>query len=169
MAEAFLTLMAEYEAKTQQTMQIWSDALAEAGFRGQQTPGLPFHISMGTFPLEKEEEAKALTLKLAADFAPIELHLSHIGLYQGGKVLFAAPEGSARLAALRNSCSSDSMGGHPWTPHSTILIDEQQNVIRALQVLLEHFAPLRAQLTRLRLCAFWPEREIVSAELKGKM
>ena len=57
MAEEFLTLMADLDEDTQDLMSSWYNKLKEAGFSGVQTPGLPFHISMGTFPLDKEKEA----------------------------------------------------------------------------------------------------------------
>ena len=55
MAEKFLTLMAELDDDTQTRMSEWYDVLKNAGFIGTQTPGLPYHISLATFPLEKNK------------------------------------------------------------------------------------------------------------------
>ena len=56
MAEEFLTLMADLDDDSQQTLSVWYEELKKAGFSGVQTPGLPFHISMGSFSLDKEAD-----------------------------------------------------------------------------------------------------------------
>ena len=55
MAEQFLTLMADLDEESQARMNEWYQILREAGFTGTQTPGLPYHISMATFPLDQEK------------------------------------------------------------------------------------------------------------------
>ena len=69
MAEQFLTLMADLDDVSQEIMSGWYNALKETSFTGTQTPGIPYHISLATFPLEKEQEAVALMQKVAAEFA----------------------------------------------------------------------------------------------------
>ena len=168
MAESFLTLMADYCPEDQQTISVWYDVLQKAGFTGTQTPGLPHHISLATFPLEQEEYAIELTRQVAARFAPVPVTIRHIGIFPGGKVLFAAPDMSSELTALQKACSSGPLNGYPWTPHTTLLIDTPETIAAALPTLMQHFAPLLARITRLHLCAFWPTREILTVELTGK-
>ena len=167
MAEQFLTLMADLDTESQKRLSGWYEELKAAGFTGTQTPGLPFHISLSTFPLELEEEAKQITLKAAAAAAPVDVHFSHIGLFAGGRILFAAPERNPGLDRLQEACRYDGPQQYPWTPHTTILIDEQETVYAALPVLVRSFIPFVGKIVRLHLCAFWPTREIVSAELAG--
>ena len=168
MAEQFLTLMADLDDEAQARMSGWYHSLQEAGFTGVQTPGLPYHISLSTFPLNQEKEAAEIARKAAAEYAPVPVHLSHIGLFAGGKVLFAAPEKDGELAALQAACRSDVPQQYPWTPHATILIDELETVLAAMPVFLKAFVPFTARITRLHLCAFWPTREIGSFILEGK-
>lgn len=168
MAEQFLTLMADLDDKAQALMSGWYDSLREAGFIGVQTPGLPYHISLSTFPLEQEKEAAEIARKAAAEFAPVPVHLSHIGMFAGGKVLFAGPEKNAELAALQEACRSDAPQQYPWTPHATVLIDEPETVHAALPVFVKSFVPFMARVVRLHLCAFWPTREIGSFALEGR-
>ena len=167
MAEEFLTLMADLDEDTQKCMSGWYDKLKEAGFFGVQTPGLPFHISMATFPLDKEEKAISLMQSAAEKIPVFPVHISHIGLFAGGKVLFGAPERDENLNALHEVCRSDSPQPFPWTPHVSILIDEPETVCAALPVLLQSFTPIVGKITRLHLCAFWPTREIATIELKN--
>ncbi len=168
MAEQFLTLMADLDDETQARMSGWYHSLQEAGFTGVQTPGLPYHISLSTFSPDQEKEAAEIARKAAAEYAPVPVHLSHIGLFAGGEVLFAAPEKDAELAALQEACRSGAPQPYPWTPHATVLIDEPETVLAAMPVFVRAFVPFTARITRLHLCAFWPTREIGSFTLEGK-
>lgn len=167
MAESFLTLMADYCEADQQRISVWYDALQHAGFTGTQTPGLPHHISLATFELAQEAEAVALTRRIAETHAPVTVDFTHIGVFPGGKVLFAAPDINPALAALRSAAGELPLRGYPWTPHTTMLIDAPEVIAAAVTVLMQSFRPFRAQLTRLHLCAFWPTREILTVELTG--
>ena len=169
MAESFLTLMADYDMVSQFRMDGWYNALQHAGFTGTQTPGLNHHISLATFPLEAEEEAIALTKQIAVDFAPVDVHVSHVGLFAGSRVLFAAPDMSQALTALQKACAGERpVNGFPWTPHTTMLMDTPANIAAALPTLMEKFEPFRGTITHLHLCAFWPTREILRVELTGE-
>ena len=168
MAEQFLTLMGDLDEDTQNLMSAWYNILKNAGFTGIQTPGLSFHISLATFPLEQEQKAIELTEKAAGEFSPIQVHISHIGIFAPGKVLFGGPERNAKLDLLHDACEMNPNSQRPWTPHVTLLIDEPATVCNALPLLLNSFHPFVGKITRLHLCAFWPTREIVTAELTGE-
>ncbi|MBR3928287.1 MAG: 2'-5' RNA ligase family protein [Clostridia bacterium] len=168
MAEQFLTLMADLDEDTQREMEKWYACLTEAGFIGTQTPNLSYHISLATFPLSEERKAIEIMEKAAKEFAPFSVHLSHVGIFAPGKVLFAAPERDEKLDALHEATDISQNLNRPWTPHATILIDETENIVKAIPVLLQSFHPILATVTRLHLCAFWPKREIGAIELAGK-
>lgn len=167
MAEQFLTLMADLDDGSQKIMSDWYDKLKSAGFTGTMTEGIPYHISLASFSLDKETEAAAETIKLAGEFAPIPVNISHIGIFAGGNVLFGAPDLNPELLSLREAIRTETANKFSFTPHTTILIDEQETIIKALPILLRDFRPFSGTITRLHLCAFWPTREIASAELKG--
>ncbi len=167
MAETFLTLMAVYDEETQQTLSKWQDALRQAGFTGTQTPDIPYHISLGSFALDQEEEAIILARRAAEMCQPVEVTCVHLGLFPGGKVLFAAPDMTPELVALHRACGTENTGGFRWTPHTTLLIDEPDAVARAIPAAVAVFQPFKATITRLHLCAFWPTREILAVDLKG--
>ena len=167
MAEQFLTLMADLDPSAQQRMAAWYRSLREAGFEGTQTPGLPYHISLAAFPLAQEKKAAEILRSAAERFPSFPVHISHIGIFAPGKVLFGAPERNEPLEALHAFCEPDQAPQRPWTPHATLLIDEPERVCAALPVLLRFFQPLEARITRLHLCAFWPTREIAAAPLNG--
>ena len=52
----FLTVMAVFDDKTQQTLaQIQSDIMRQVG-EGTQTMGIPFHLTLGSYPVEMQSE-----------------------------------------------------------------------------------------------------------------
>jgi len=168
MAEQFLTLMADLDESSQALMSEWYNRLCKEGFDGQQTHGLPYHISLGSFALDKEAEAADEMQRLADDFKPLPIQINHLGIFSGGKVLFGAPSiNSYELIRLRNAIQTEMNDQYPWSPHATILIDEPEIVCKALPVLIQSFTPFSGMITRLHLCAFWPTREIASVTLRG--
>lgn len=169
MAEQFLTLMADLDDTSQKVMGEWYAELQKAGFPGTQTPGLPYHISLASFALDKEDEAVSEMKKLGDAFGPIPVHLSHIGMFAGGRILFAAPDmNPPGLLALHDAIQTEKSDRFPWTPHSTVLIDEPETVQKALPIFVRDFRPMRCTVVKLHLCAFWPTREIATVTLNGK-
>ena len=167
MAESFLCLMADLDEGVQKNMTAWYEELQKAGFTGTQTPNLPYHISLATYPLEMENEVLANVKEVASEFSQVEVHLSHIGMFAGGQVLFAAPERNPELDKLQEACQMGVPQQYGFTPHTTILIDDPEVVHAALPTIVKSFRPMTGRITRLHLCAFWPTREIAALELKA--
>ena len=166
MAEEILVLMADLDDESQRIMDGWYEKLKAEGFVGKQTPNLPFHISLGVFALDKEAEVVSEMKVLAERFTEIPVHFSHIGMFAGGNVLFAAPDmNPAELLGLRQAIKTDTQEKFPWTPHATVLIDEPETVQKALPLFVEKFKPFMGKVTKLHLCAFWPTREIATVNL----
>ena len=114
MAESFLTLMADYDMVSQFRMDGWYNALQHAGFTGTQTPGLNHHISLATFPLEEEAAAIELTQRIAVEFAPVDVHISHVGLFRRtGTLCCAGNESGPRGAA-------EGMQRRPHAEHASL-------------------------------------------------
>lgn len=167
MAEKILVMMADWDDETQKILSGWYDDLTRAGFEGKQTLGLPHHITMSAYTLDKEEQAAKLMKKVADEFAPFKVHLSHMGMFEGGSVLFAGPERNPELVRLHEALDLGAPQEHPWTPHTTIFINEPEVVHAAIPTVVKSFRPLVGTITKLHLCAFWPTREIASFELSG--
>lgn len=168
MAEEFLMLMADFDDESQRIMSGWYEKLHAEGFVGKQTPNLPFHISLACFSLDKESEAVSEMNELAKNFKAVPVHISHIGLFAGGSVLYAAPDmNPADLLELRKSIKTEKYEQYSWTPHATILIDEPVIIQRAMPFFVESFQPFMGKITKLQLCAFWPTREIATVNLEA--
>ena len=169
MAEQFLTLMADLDEESQSRMSLWYKELQNAGFDGEQTHGLPFHISLACYSLGREAEVKELVHRLAEDFAQVPVYISHVGVFPGGKVLFGAPDMSPELLALHDaSVGVESIQDFIWTPHATMIIDEPDVIAKALPIFAKSFVPFAGKIVRLHLCAFWPTREIITIQLKER-
>ena len=97
MSEQFLTLMADLDEESQKLMAGWYASLKEAGFTGSQSPEVPYHISLMTFASDQQARALETMYEAAEQFAPIPVYVSHIGVFAGGRVLFAAPESNPQL------------------------------------------------------------------------
>lgn len=166
MAESFLCLMADLGENVQKNMTAWYEELQKEGFTGTQTQNLPFHISLATYPLEMEEEVVANIKKVAEEFSQLEVHLSHMGMFAGGSVLFAAPERNPKLDKLQEACQMGVPQPYPFTPHTTILLDKPEVVQAAIPTFVKCFEPMVSKVVRLHLCAFWPTREILALDLK---
>lgn len=167
MAESFLCLMAVLDDGVQKNMSTWYEELQKEGFTGTQTPNLPYHISLATYPLEMEKKVVENLEKVAAEFSQVEVHLSHMGMFAGGSVLFAGPERNPELDKLQEACQMGVPQQYPFTPHTTILIDKPEVVQAAIPIFVKCFHPMVGKITRLYLCAFWPTREIAAIDFKA--
>lgn len=166
MAEQFLTLMADLDDESQAKMSDLYEKLQEKGFTGVQTSGLPFHISLASYPLDKEKDVIELIKKVSVEYSPVPIGISHIGVFSGGKVMFGAPDMNSGLTSLHEACLMvDSLQEYGWTPHVTIIIDEPEIIGNALPIIGRAFEPFHGRVVRLHLCAFWPTREIITVEL----
>lgn len=164
MENKFLCLMAGYDDKTENHLAGIQQNLYSAGLTGQHTKNIPQHITLQTYPTEQEAEVKQLVQKIAADIAPFDVCFSHIGIFTGGKVLFIAPDKDTDLIALKEKFGPS----FDWTPHTTMLIDEPENIRQALLMVVRDFASFWGKVTCLHLYEFWPTRPILTVALTGK-
>ena len=88
MAEEFITLMADLDDNSQTLLTNWYEELNQKGFNGTQTIGIPYHISLGSFSLDKEEVIETVK-DLANDFNTIPICINSINVFPNGRVLFA--------------------------------------------------------------------------------
>jgi len=163
MAEKMLYVLAGYDEKTEEKLQTWQNMLYDAGFVGTQTKNIPQHITLGSFPVDMEEELCALVDKAGRETGPLPVTFNHVGIFGGGKVLFIAPDVSKEMLDLKEKFG-ESRG---WTAHSTMLIDAPDVTLRAAGHILKGFASFEGKITQLFLYEFFPARHIATIQLKG--
>ena len=163
MADQILCILAGYDDMTEARLGALQNRLYENGFTGTHTKNLLQHMTLATFPEEAGVE-QALCQKMrqaAGECRPFPVSFNHVGIFGGGKVLFAAPDATQQLLRLREYFGP-SLG---WTAHSTLLIDEPEAIYRALPIVMEDFSAFEGRVESLHLFAFWPTRRILSLPL----
>ena len=164
MENKFLCVMAGYDDETENHLAGIQKKLYAAGLTGQHTKDIPQHITLQTYPPERESEVVEMVRKIAAETAPFDVCFSHIGIFTGGKVLFIAPDKDTDLIALKERFGPS----FDWTPHTTMLIDEPENIQQAVPMVMREFASFGGKVTCLHLYEFWPTRPILTVYLEKK-
>ena len=161
MADKALYILAGYDDDTEARLAGIQNKLYEKGFSGVHTKNIPQHTTLGSFPMEKEQELVDMLRDLAAKTEAFDVTFSHVGIFGGSKVLFVAPDATQKLLELKE-CFGDSFG---WAPHTTMLIDEPETILQALPTVLENFTSFGGKVAYLHLYEFWPTRHILTVKL----
>ena len=158
-----LFVMAGFDPETERRLQDWEDSLERIGRPGQQTKDVPHHISLGTYPPAMEEQVKAMVIQAARETAPFPVAFQHLGIFGGGRVLFAAPCVNHALLDLKERFGP----GDAWTAHATLLIDEPEHILSAVSPAVGMFEEFEGRVERLFLHEFFPNRFILNLPLNG--
>lgn len=162
MSNKALYIMAGYDDKTEKYLANIQNKLYENGFIGTHTKNLPQHITLGSFPIDKEDELKNLLQELSKQINPFEITFNHIGIFGGSNVLFVAPDPNYELIELKERfCDS-----YNWTPHTTMLIDNPDTIYKALPLVMNEFSAFDGKVTSLHLYEFFPTRHILSVDFE---
>lgn len=159
-----LCVMAGYDDDTENYLSEIQKKLYEQGFCGTHTKNIPQHITLGTFDIEKEEELVNLLNSIAQKINSFDITFNHIGIFNGSKALFIAPDTSKNLIELKEMFEDSSN----WTPHTTMLIDEPEVIFKAMPVVLDNFKSFKGKVESIHLYEFWPANNILSVELNSK-
>lgn len=100
MGNRFLCVMAGFDPNTESRLAAMQQRLYDLGFAGEQTKGIPQHITLGTFPLEGELEVQNLLNTLSRREQAFPVTFNSLGIFQGSRVLFVAPDPSQSLLNL---------------------------------------------------------------------
>lgn len=160
--DKFLCVLGIYDDDTQQILAEHQNALLRDGFTGRQTMGIPFHVTLGTFGTERREELAEKLRKLKIE--PVEVYFNHIGMFEGQQVLFLAPDVSGELLALKKAVSEEK----GWTAHTTMLIDDRENALKAMELLGERFQRFTGRIERVALYEFFPAEKLMEKSLSSK-
>lgn len=168
MEDKHLYVVAQYDAETDKKLNDLYRKLADEGFIGTQTKGIPYHITLGTFEVGDEAEVVRRTQAAARATDAFTLRLAYIGLF-GLHVLFVAPAVKHELLNLRHAVvpGGETAEEFPWVAHTTLLMDEPEVIQRAIPVAARQFEPFRATVESVGVYEFFPERRIGVYPLKA--
>lgn len=158
--ERFLCVLGVYDDETQQVLKAYQDAVLGMGFTGRQTMKIPFHMTLGVFGTEQREALRERLLDFKA--APVAVHFSHIGMFQGQQVLFLAPDVTRELLELKETFNKEA----DWAAHTTMLIDDRENVLQAAGLLGERFCQFSGRIEKVVLYEFFPAVKLAEKDLK---
>ena len=156
----FLTVMAVFDDDTQERLaRIQSTIIKNVG-NGTQTMGIPFHLTLGSYPTEAQDEVVAQIERVALSARPFNVLLVGYNTFSD-KVLFLEPTKPQELLDLRKSFECDYANGFEWVPHATLFCGECDEVIKAKTYLPELCEPIRAQIVGIELGEFFPPKKII--------
>jgi len=161
-------LLAQFDGEAQRKLTGLYEALARAGYSGRQTPGVPYHFTLGSFEAEREFAILERAGAVCRGTCAFDVNLSHIGLF-GLNVLFIAPAVNGELLRLHDALVPEEPAGgrHDWVAHATLLIDEPDAVRTAIPIVARSFSPFAARIERVGVYEFFPKRFIADFELNG--
>jgi len=164
MKDKFLCVMAQYDIETEYKLKEIQNLLADNGFVGRQTSNLPNHITLGSFDISQEVLIKEKVKMVSKQFHKFDIKLNNIGLF-GLDVLFIAPSVNYELLNLQQYFNHDLADRLGWTAHTTILIDNQESILKALPYVSDNFKSFTGKIESISLYEFWPTRFILEKKL----
>lgn len=159
-------LLAQFDESTNKTLAVIYDKLVQTGLVGEQTKGIPYHFNLGSFDLEHESQILERVQTVSAKTKVFDIGLSHIGLF-GLKVLFLTPSMSTQLLDLYKDLVPDAVinSCHNWVAHTTILIDNPDNIQTAIPIVAQSFTPFIAKIQSVGVYEFFPKKFIAEYNL----
>ena len=163
--EKFLTVMAVLDDATQEVMSKAQGEIISMIADGTQTMGIPFHITLGSYPISCENEISSLIKDIAS--GTDEFTIQFMGYNDfGNRVLYLEPVITDELLALRERFKSDYANGYDWVPHATVFCGEEQEVERAKDILDKLDFPIQSKIVAIELGEFFPPRKILKEDFK---
>ena len=156
----FLTVMAVFDDETQKELtEIQADIIGQVG-EGTQTMGIPFHLTMGSYPTEMQTELVDRIERVASERKSFDIDLVGYNTF-GDKVLFLEPTVPQELLDLRELFACDFANGFEWVPHATLFCGEITEVQKARSLLPELVEPICAKIVGMELGEFFPPKKII--------
>ena len=160
--EKFITVMAVLDDDTQRLLTRLQDDMERQYGEDTKTKGIPFHITLGSYPVESTDEIVARIEAVAGKSSSVDIRL--LGLNHFGNVVrFVEPEINEELAALHSHFDSDYANGFDgWMPHITVYRHNEPKEIQLTEAILHQVENLTsATITGIELSEFFPPEKIV--------
>ena len=116
--EKFLTIYAVFDEETQRKLNKIQQEIEAKYPAGSQTRGIPFHISLGSFPVEEKAALIGRIGKWIEELKPFSIELEGLGHFDN-QLLYVKPNLNAELEALHQIFEGNYSDGYPCVPHVT--------------------------------------------------
>ncbi|MDE6241989.1 MAG: 2'-5' RNA ligase family protein [Anaeroplasmataceae bacterium] len=130
--EKFLTIYAVLDDESQKELTYLQNEILKIFPNGTQTMGIPFHISLGSFPVEQKDALleKMNQIQKISEPSAIELigldHFNH-------QVIFVKPRLTKELELLHKAFEGNYSDGFPWEPHITLYCGKEEEGVKILE------------------------------------
>ena len=160
--EKFITVMAIFDDDTQKKLHNIQDNLELQYGIDTKTKGIPYHISLGSYPVEKTDEIVSRIINVTNKtkrFAVKFKGLNHFG----NVVRYMEPEISDALIDLHMHFDSDYANGfNDWVPHVTVYRHSEPKEIELSKYIVDKIENLtNAEIVGIELGEFFPPRHII--------
>ncbi|MDE5562986.1 MAG: 2'-5' RNA ligase family protein [Clostridiales bacterium] len=162
--DKFLTVFAVFDDETQQKLKALQNRVLSLGYAGTQTMGIPFHISLGSFKVEDEQELIVRIKEVCSQHSEFDINLNKVNHFNN-RVLFIEPSENKDLRGLHELFDNNFADGFPWHAHATIFCGNEKQVIEAKQCLNDIFVPIKAKVVGIQMGEFFPTRMIIEEKL----
>ena len=123
--DKFLTVYAVLDDESQKALTELQNQILKNFPNGTQTMGIPFHISLGSFPIDMEEELIERMKKLQNQMKPSSIEL--VGMdHFNYQVIFIKPKLTEELKTLHLAFQGNYSDGFSWVPHITLYCGKEE-------------------------------------------
>ena len=158
----FITVMAVLDEESQRRIQAIRDGFTAACGEDTYTPPVPFHITLGSYPVEDTQEIVRRMHEVAGSTRVCPVRFVGPGHF-GNVVRFLTPEIDDALRRLHNHFDSDYANGYPgWLPHVTVYRHAAPT-----EAAWPAYDPFDAKIVAIELGEFFPAKFIARAALRG--
>lgn len=161
--EKFLTVYAVLDETTQKELTQLQNQILKKYPQGTQTMGIPFHISLGSFPISSKEELIQRINNCVKDISTFPLNLQSLGHFNN-TVIFVEPEINEALVELHKRFEGNFADGFSWHPHVTLYIGKVEDGKEILNQI--SFEKKTAHIVGIELGEFFPPKIIINYTLE---
>ncbi len=165
MKKRFLTVYAVLDDITQNNLKELQRVLIDYNLLGTQIKEIPYHISLGSFPLDKKTELESLIQNKCMATSTFNINLLKINHFKN-KVLYIEPEINDNLINLQRTFDGNYADNYDWTPHVTLFCGNWLQVIKAKKYIKSQFVPFTATITSIQMSEFFTTNIIIDQPLQ---
>ncbi len=161
----FLTVFAVFDDNTQYKLNALQKIISDNNI-GNMTTDIPFHISLGSYPLDMKEELINKIKAIASIENSFEINLQKIQHFDN-KVLFVKPRKNYNLRELQKNFDNNFADGYKFYPHITLFCGNKKQVKIVKRLIKNVFESFTGSITSLYLGEFYPTQIIYHEELQS--
>ncbi len=157
----FLTVYIIFDEQTEISLQHIQNEILNRYPYGTQTMGIPFHISLGSFPLEAKEELEKRIKEISLSQSCFDMELVGLGNFNQ-QVLFMEPEVNEEIVRLHSLFEGNYSDGYPWHPHVTLYCGTTEEVGTIQKELQPKIKRMSVRVTGIQMGEFFPTKLLVT-------